>query len=333
LSLEKLLQATANYKYESPAKQDFRVSSLPYCGILDYIADPSKADSFDYGFDFYVKIGTAVHEILQSIMPRLKVKGVKIFGSWKCGHSHTKIDEDGNTVVTHCGHRKEWQFQPDDMKCPKNGCPGTLIYDELELLDVSNGVTLSGHIDMLIEVTVIKNGKSVAYYHILDFKTTGNALFDRPAAYVNKYYPSKKYLVQIETYATLLWRLKKIRVRKYSIVYVAREKPLNSKGQLNCHLFTYDFTKDTYRKNRFRLEEASISRALVLQLNGLLSLKEKLPLIDQLIEHKPCKDSDSYLESMDAKFYKGRCPLYENECCFKKKKLKAYLTSFADLPF
>lgn len=126
------LESRSDYNFQ------FRASGLPFCSrafVIDHrYNDVRPTRPFGYKFNFYVDIGTAVHEVIQKFLGMGKV----LYGDWTC-----------------CGvtdHRRI-----GSVDCPVCGKPQ--LYGELAPKSV-----LGMHVD----------GISVKYNAVLEFKTTSS---------------------------------------------------------------------------------------------------------------------------------------------------------------
>lgn len=122
---------------ETPYEVQFRSSKLPFCPREFVIhmrtaADSRPVKSDSYGFNFFVKIGSAVHSVVQTF---LGMSGV-LFGHWSC-----------------CGVTE--LFREGSAKCPVCGNPQQ--YEELGPKSI-----LGMHVD----------GVSLKWRAVLEFKTT-----------------------------------------------------------------------------------------------------------------------------------------------------------------
>ena len=179
-------------KAPSNRKQEFRVSSFPYCPLRSLLF--SKKGDSTYSMDFYTSIGTAVHETLQKWALKSSFKD-KIFCCWKSPKT--------KRVYGPCFFR--------DL--PKRVQKLDLVYEEITIKYKG----LSGHIDLVLEILP---GKFI----IIDFKTTdltGKKLKHR-AKWQEQYPAEHSSIIQISTYSTLLRKLFKINVIGWCLVYVDR---------------------------------------------------------------------------------------------------------------
>ena len=267
-----------------PVRQTLRVSSLPYCAIQHYLKAVSGATEVpSFRMSFYTEIGTAVHELLQTIIPISK-HGLEVFGRWKCGCK----DKHGNPVIKGpCIKRIR--------KCKK--CKKQYTYEEVEL----EYRGLSGHIDM---ITRDDEGK----YYLWEFKTTKDARA--------KYLPSDKHRVQAETYSYLMKKLFNIDIEAYAIIYFERGQ-FNTGSKKFYEIFPTKITKEILQQRK-----KEVSRAIRTHKVVKLALLGDPDAIDKIIEDRPCACKEDYDRYMKSSFYMDNpslCPYANNGYCFAKK--------------
>jgi len=315
----------------SPARTEFRASSLPYCGILDYrnmvLKPPS---SFDYGGTHYTTIGTAVHEFVQAKV--FKMNRGMLFGTWRCLHND-------------CGKLHYNQLEPSSCE----GCGATdrnFFYEELEVAYPVKSFKLmetaakaenllmskkrhlcgdhvfTGHVDGVFRAS---DGK----YYILEYKTTSTN-----KAETGRSLPVKYHHHQARRYAGLVTALHGITLSGYFLIYIGRDtaaKVTNSlTGKVNLTGIRPYFvaTDAKVRKtemlamsNEYKQRRAALALAKDMSNN---------PAEKFLLDHKPCSGIASYKEN----FFKGYmdrdehgtavypCPYANGEVCFKMKSIK-----------
>jgi hypothetical protein len=285
-----------------PLQSRFRVSSLPYCPVLNLYEDFHGSEDHNYSKGFYTSIGTAIHEVMQQFLPHHPT--AKIFGNWQCSKCGNKIDHVFNKEA-----KKKLKCS-DGKKCWPH-----VKYKELELL----WKNLSGHTDMLIEI------KGEVY--LLDFKTTSSALWRETASTLkSKPFPTHKYGEQIETYAALIFNLYGIRIHHYVIVYVGRDG-LMLKNKPLIRSFMKSFTKKMYEARMKRLVHFN-NRYKVYK-----KFKEKASksVIEDLVKNRPCHDTDSYAEMAKLRFDFSPCPNWQNYVCRTDSGVTQFLKDVSDL--
>ena len=67
------------------SKREFRTSSLPFCPILSFLAEP-RIESYDKSH--YTSTGTGIHTTIQSWLSVNKIPQDWMYGSWKCTGCH-----------------------------------------------------------------------------------------------------------------------------------------------------------------------------------------------------------------------------------------------------
>jgi len=92
------LASYSDYRFE------FRASGLPFCSrafvIHHRYKDETPSKPFGYKFNFYVAIGTAVHEVVQKFLGMGKV----LYGDWTCCGA-TERRRLGSDTCPVCGNR------------------------------------------------------------------------------------------------------------------------------------------------------------------------------------------------------------------------------------
>lgn len=294
------LQDTFDYSQENKKRNEFRVSSFPYCNIIDLKYD-NEIEIESYHEGFYTSVGTGVHENMQYFKSLTKRYGNTFIGGWKC---------------INCG--AEWGnkkpvtkplLEKQKLKCKKDNCSQkTLRYKEIEF----NYKGLSGHLD---NINIIKKDNIIIAW---EYKTCGNKYIENE--FYHKFLPFKKHIHQIETYCTLLKILYNIDVNAYVITYLSRDQPFD-KNKIRSNICIFDFTYDKYVHRKSKILNAINGRKA--KLNFLKNKK----YINEMIETKPCKRPIDYrMNGMDDKFFaNSKCPLYSNGKCFNTPILKRIL--------
>ena len=126
-------EVLSDYEFE------FRASSLPFCSrafVLHHrYKDETPSKPFGYNFGFYVTIGTAVHEVLQTF---LGMAGM-LYGDWVCC-GVTEYARIGSKTCPVCGNPQKYE-------------------------EIAPSSVLGMHVD----------GISVKYNAVLEYKTTGSS--------------------------------------------------------------------------------------------------------------------------------------------------------------
>lgn len=291
--IERMMEGVGSVIIKEPPRTEFRVSSFPYCGVLDALKlqDPPEGE-FTYGFSFYVGVGTAIHESLQTFLPHVEKLGPSTtFGKWKC--KQCKAVTEGVTV------------RPSKCK----GCKHKHFdYEEVDFAYKA----LSGHLDYL---TFHPKIGWVAF----EFKSTGSKYLNK-FGYA-KYLPFEKHPHQIETYVALLKLQYNITVSFYSIIYYARDDPHSNdflpepRGtKLLWKPFTVEVTEEMLDSRIESIDTACASRKSSLALIKSPSLKQRKKVWDK----RPCHTRQQYDDVMSAAFFgEELCP-HLNHCLTNK---------------
>lgn len=298
---------------EHVRKPEFRVSSLPYCPVVHLkklLEYHRVTEPMDYSMAFYTGIGTVVHEVMQGFSK--EANPVSFLGQWKCGRTLNVKNEDDKVHICKCTKLSEdiTSYQDLDVGvCPHgmNGCKPYFEYHEIPIQ--FHG--LSGHVDALI-----KRGNEI---WVLDFKTTHDGLWgdekDVEAMIKKGYYPSAKYITQIETYCALLEKQFGLKIGGYSICYVNRNKTMNPTGFKQVRSwknFVYKWTDDRRAEAQERISREIRGNKLVNQ----LLVKDIDPetedtLVRKLLAQRPCKSEASYKTNMSHSWFGSEeCPFY-----------------------
>ncbi len=168
-----------------------RCSGLPYCvnnAVQGHLTGGYTA--MDLRFSFYVRVGHAVHDVLQTYLPRVG----KFYADYECKKCKTI-------------HRLSTK-----TRC----CGVSTKYHELGLKLESKLGTLEGHVDALV---LLSDG-----YYVVDFKTTGVSGMaskgeTNPLGYER----------QLEAYCYLIERQYGIRCKGAMLFYIQRDNPIKIK--------------------------------------------------------------------------------------------------------
>lgn len=339
----KILAVQQSEYKESPRPPQFRVSSLPYCAILaiketlEYDPDTPQVHPFSAGH--YFKVGTAIHDNYQ--LTALTALPNELVGDFSCERVLETSESDNVITTKKCGRLVKFTT-PNDLKnhpCPHrfNDCSVHQRYSELAF----SYKGLSGHCDFLLREntgkeaplkkikTKTKTGKKlkVSYkWHVADFKTTSPKLFEKYEEYVRKgYYPSKKYVEQIETYCVLIEHTYKIEISDYTIAYVCRSKPVHKPTDKAFQPFSYRWSPERRAYRQKRLKEQ-------LKTNALYKKWVDDPSIEnskEIVKDRPCKCKSDYEEKMKHHFFGSENCEYLSKCMSGNKDIFSVLKSFS----
>jgi hypothetical protein len=278
-----------------PYTPQIRASSLPVCILLhaQALLNPHVRVN-EARLEQYSAIGTALHELYQDQYVRSKRWGKYVFGSFTCRTKKCETVLAENTL-----RPKNW----DTVKCPNCGATG-LKYKEIE---AKYKDTLGIHVDMLLKF------KGDAFW-LIDFKTSGTFKIEDP-----KFKPKGKHFAQISSYPIVLERELGIKVDKFFLGYVNRERPQHSatsKRQSRWFPFKAESSLMTTRKEM--LDKMVLAERARIAYFKTLSSKD-LKKLDDL---RPCKCNEDYnfpLFGMHVAFEDTRkCPFANTKGCFKE---------------
>lgn len=275
------------------AKFEPRCSSLPICPLvytIDYLKGKEK--KFDFSFEFYTKVGTAVHEVLQTAFPQVKSHGRYVYGNWKC-------------VNSECRHVVANSFRVS--KCPK--CEAKTSYEELSLSYKREGEKndkniLTGHPDLLWLHPKLKV--------MFEFKTTSQYNIENPG----KFIPVPKHLYQAWAYVKML------KVGGIDIDYIALGYFSRNNAGTGEHS-TFKSNKETKKLYYYKVNEEgleAITQILDATLEGLSLGRQAIRVRDskkldgvektikakvlsrKLSDMRPCKAPSDYKNFMEHSF-------------------------------
>lgn len=271
-----------------PRRRSLRVSSMPYCSLLDAML-PREPEQMDLPGALYTTMGTMCHENIQYFMS-LGDFGEDVYGGWECPA---------------CKKKYEYGFRPEP-------CCGTpLKYVELEF----RLGPLSGHLDLLVCYrnreqrraynAALKKGKkprAVGRWVAFEFKTIGRKP-DRP---------KRQHEVQIRTYCEMLKKCFDIHVAAYTIVYIGRENLVRTTFGPFSDKKSSPVTREWMWRSIKGFKAATVAR--------------NSPTLENYVavaEHRPCrseKDFDDYM-SRRYDFSQKACPMLPY--CYKSTKSAA----------
>ncbi len=199
-----------------------RASAVPFCPkkyLYSFYENYKNGGSpFDYPFDFYVTLGTAIHSLIQRWLTRpLENKDI-LFGHWKCTNWN-------------CKHMTLYKIGP--ITCPN--CKSEMTYEELKI-DFLNSI-MEGHCDgVVLDIENIVDG--VVQGWVLELKSTSIWNIN------NIKEPKYEHNLQASIYVSALRaifdkygqeifrglkangkKIKRIDLQGYILKYVARERP------------------------------------------------------------------------------------------------------------
>lgn len=184
-------------------------------------------------------------------------------------------------------------------KCPK--CKSEMEYEEFEVKAFRH---LSGHIDGVYED---RQGN----FWVIDYKTTSIKNIDRHRE-EGDLFPYAKNKAQIMTYCALIEKKHKIKISGWALLYVARDDPFM------CEISVGTVNAKQKRLILKRCELYDEQFEVIQNIQGFDDLRF-------LIETKPCKSYDFYLEHF--KGFTG-CPL--EAVCFTKQLVPIIKSTYKD---
>lgn len=307
---------------EEELKFEPRASSLPFCPLLEFL-NAVKGEKFkkDYSFEFYTRVGTAIHSAVQFAFP-LSRYGKNVFGNWKCNRHSDPFEP--------CGYVKNACVRPDSLVCPK--CKkGLLEYDELTLLwqhKDDDRAAVSGHCDL-----ITKHSKRFVLW---EFKSTSSFNVENP----HRFLPYPKHLFQKWAYACMLDRMG-MRPDYVALVYFSRDKAgedphksgtgvKNVKAQTQKVGIYYKVTDDALKLMRELLDETveGVRLAQIIQRRIEAGRKPKESTVLALSAARPCHKKTDYTTYMTHGFgFNESCPyaIPGDENCFQEgAKVRAW---------
>ena len=315
-----LTKVQEGYFLAPPREPKFRASELPFCPLLHVIDkvghDSNEPEKIEFESGFYFNMGHAVHDLWQSTASIALPHG--LIGDWECAKVFSHKANDNVTTIKRCNRVVHFCTHDQAVKysCPhkRTDCKHLQKYKELELEELG----LTGHTDFLYRG---KHNK----YHLVDFKTTGTFLFDKPKIAVGHgYFPSEKYFEQLETYAVMLERKYEITIDTITIVYVARHRAVHAgedKRRRAMHLFTVKLTNTTRRNRRKNIRRYTRSYKIARQWLDAKP-RERRKLTNKLFDVRPCHTHKDYQEKMAWAFMsKTPCEHHKSGACYNRDML------------
>lgn len=287
--VEQHLDAAFNAVLEGPPRRrSLRVSSMPYCSLLDAML-PREPEQMDFSGACYTTMGTYVHENIQFFMS-LGDFGQDVWGRWEC---------------TRCKRVTDYGFRPEPC------CDNPMKYVEVEF----RLGPLSGHLDLLVcyrsraqrrayEAALKKNkkampeGRWVAY----EFKTTG----------AKPQQPKRQHQVQIRTYCEMLKKCFGIFVSAYTIVYIGRENLARTTFGPYDDKKTSATTREWMWRSIKGFKAATKARNVPTLANYM-----------EVAEHRPCRSEKDFDDYMSRKYDMSQKPCPMLPYCTKSTKRAA----------
>jgi hypothetical protein len=315
-----LLKVQESHFLAPPREPKFRASELPFCPLLYVIDkaghDPTKPEKIEYESGFYFNMGKAVHSLWQDTAAIALPHG--LIGDWECTKVIKEITERNitttircNRVVHFCTHDQAVRYS-----CPhqRTDCKHLQRYRELAL----DQDGLSAHTDFLYRG---KRNK----YDLVDFKTTGTFLFEKPKIAIGHgYFPSIKYFEQISTYAVMLEKEYNIVISTLTIAYVARHRGVHAGEDQRTRalrLFTVKFT-DRMRRNRKRNMRRYVKQYKVARRWLDTKPRQRHKITRELFDIRPCHSHKDYHNKMAWAFMsKTPCEHHKSGACYNREML------------
>lgn len=264
----------------SKAGQAFRCSSLPMCPIRKIFFDKNK-ESFSK--DFYVKVGTAIHDAIQNWMSKGS-RAENIVAEWSC---------------LECGTLRKPGFRP--IKCDDCGSTKGFKYNEITIIYRN----LTGHVDLLYH---LGDGR----YLLIDFKTTDLSGKRNKGGWEKSFKPSPNYYVQIRSYATLLKEVFGYNIVAWSLLFIDRAKPIVNARDFHKIIKPWkQHNHDTYLKliNQSCRNAKRLHRFNELMAQSTSYNPEAVETLKEIIIRRPCKSQEDYDKWMSHAFYNGQCEM------------------------
>lgn len=248
-------------------KGEIRASSTPFCPLEFLLNFSDGTRTFAYRSDFYMDIGTVVHDRIQFWLPKAKENSSIMFGHWRCLQCKKKV-----------------LYEVGPVYC--KACGKQMYYDELHI--AFKDAPITGHNDGLLldlDTLVLKNEKdkiktsnikSVEVY-VLELKTTSKY------GCMKLQEPYLKHQLQVSLYTSAIKKLFKdlnipFKVKGYIVKYISRDNP---------ELTSPDFISE-FKDHKFYNITCKI---INMTINSIL---EKKPL--KLFTFKPCIKYPEYYQ-------------------------------------
>lgn len=318
--VESLLTSVYQTQESELNRYELRGSSLPFCTMLklaEFLESPTKTR--DFGFQFYVSVGTAIHETLQSRFI-ISDKRHQVVAKWpySCA-SKTMTKQEFKDHVASLPVRSRPKEFKKCKKFPACGCEeqGVQTFEEIDF----DYYGLTGHLDLLtkFKLSVDDNGTYFAW----EFKSTSDE-----SVTSGSYLPQDKHEVQIQTYCLLLRLLYGIRVEYYALVYFSRNKPgkleedpwLAKRLASSHRAYVKKVSTALLKPHLDQVKRAIRSYRASIKLLGLLKpetySKERVyKYLSIISENRPCQTEAEYKNYGKRAFFgREHCPFSNNSC-------------------
>jgi len=285
-----------------PRADRMRSSSLPYCGLRELYEWGAGLEKppFDGQVEGYLKVGTAVHELLQARLPRHFEK-VEVMGRWKPDCREADCPLEGPAFLDRTG-------------CPKCGVFGR--YGELDETDSpSPSPFFTSHVDGIWRV------KGTGRAWIIDYKTTSSWTINAWGTGKIEL-PWRQHVWQLDSYAVQFKPLLEemdLELAGTMVLYVSRNKITE-----NALVVARESFPDEGLEKLDRVFER-MSRSWVRV--GEARRKDRPDAADfaDLRETKTCRSRDFYDKHFDSPW--STCPLAD--VCFDPEALRERLKEAA----
>jgi hypothetical protein len=244
---------------------ELRPSQFPICPILNYVRYETGHDLASSLKDYFCGVGTATHSVVQYWMGY----SGRLLGDWRC---------------LSCGFERKNTRRNICKKCRVG-----MEYVEFEV--AYKGVT--GHVDTVF----LLDPEESDDVWVVDYKTSSKERVRNG----HKYFPYVSNMRQLCGYAYILKVAYKMKVKGFSLLYIARDNPLAT------YEVPVKFTPEIEAKGK-SIVTAEVKRFRA----GERAFADKDLRI--AYEHKPCRDLEHYDALMGE--YK-KCPF--TDVCFAGK--------------
>lgn len=308
-------------KQEILRAPEFRVSGLPFCGMLAFLREDYSTE--EYSKSHYTSIGTAIHTLIQTWASNNPKLARFMWGKWVCSG---------------CGEEtKEAQYHPKKpctcdhtmTRSPKvdrsfKFFPKFWVYEEITV----EWGRLTGHIDLILNIPNVG-------LVVIDFKTTSMTTKHN----TRQWHPEKfhkpmmdSYVTQIRTYATILTLFHGMNIVGWCLVNVDRDRPLGFSVKTHSLIPSEWNEKKSRRWLKYmELYAASYDayRKLMKWVHRGDSAESKKAVVS-LVKSRPCTDKKTYHTYMRHKFYgEEKCP-HRNYCIKGDKAAKSRIYEVLD---
>lgn len=289
--LRSLLMDLQNLREDAPVSQELRSSGLPFCPIKRLFLDSNEES---YKKDHYVRLGTAIHEIIQHWAP----KGVtrdNIFGNWRCQSCDKLIKLSMYPKEKCCKKHTHWE------------------YEEVELVYK----TLTAHVDL-----ILRSSTKPYRYWVVDFKTADIHTKRQRSSWSPDAPSSRNYIVQIRTYCTLLQLQHDLNIVGWILPSVNRAVPITNSTDFHP---LEGIWNDRYAKAWIKkLDDAVADYEDFKKFKAAVDngdTKKSNKLLNRMIEYRPCVSNESYDGLMHFAFYGEEVCKLKKHCVSGKDSL------------